>query len=326
MGKGGGAVLIVHHDDFDGVASAAVLAGFYSHQSVKEFRFVPVQHDLREVWLKPELPYRRKSTEKMAILDFPYHPTADIWFDHHDTTFHSQEYHDHYLARTDLSCWESDAPSCASLIYHRLWRLQPSLDRYAELAAAADMIDQARYPSPEAYFKAEDPAIAINHGYPELTDGQKTELAGWLMRGTLHQARANMEPVIRVALARNDEALAQVLPRVELQGPVAVMDLADTGLPFLRYAPYMAFPQAKYALTLYKRGEGLAISLGKNPWLTFPHVDLGAIARREGGGGHSYAASVPFPNHVYGNPYPVARLNLIALVREVARLEAKKAA
>jgi len=56
------------------------------------------------------------------------------------------------------------------------------------------------------------------------------------------------------------------------------------------------------------------------------HVDLGAIARREGGGDHAYGGGVTFPNSRYGDPYPVARVTLLALVREVNGQHAKKAA
>jgi len=147
------------------------------------------------------------------------------------------------------------------------------------------------------------------------------------MLGSLEAARDRLTPVIDRVLARNARVLEQlVAPAIQLDGVVAVMDVVGRGLPFLQFAHYLAFPQAQYAVTLYKRGDALAISLGRNPWLNSGHVDLGALARREEGGGHAYAAGVTFPNSQYGDPYSVARVNLLALVREVNRQHAKKAA
>ena len=147
------------------------------------------------------------------------------------------------------------------------------------------------------------------------------------MQGSLEAARDRLTPVIDRVLERNARVLEQlVAPAIQLDGVVAVLDVASPGLPFLRFAPYLVFPQAEYTVTLYNRGDGLAVSLGRNPWLKSGHVDLGAIARREGGGGHAYAAGVTFPNSQYGDPYSVARVNLLALVREVNRQHAKKAA
>jgi hypothetical protein len=96
--------------------------------------------------------------------------------------------------------------------------------------------------------------------------------------------------------------------------------------PFLSSPSTWLFRKPRMLLLCTSAVTGRLISLAKNPWLDSGHVDRGAIARREGGGGHAYDSGVSFPNSQYGDRYPVARVTLVALVREVSRQHAKKAA
>ena len=73
---------IYYHRDFDGMASAAILAkALVESKLEKEVLWQGVNFDNRLNWDS------FASGERFAIVDFHFHPRAEYWFDHHPTTF-----------------------------------------------------------------------------------------------------------------------------------------------------------------------------------------------------------------------------------------------
>lgn len=308
------AMAVMYHDDFDGCASAAVLAGYFHQHGVRQLRFVPVNYDLKTAWSAGKFPLPLESGERLAVVDFLFHPAAECWFDHHPTTFLTPAYAAEYAERP-RQMWHHDPrqPSCAQQIYHYLWALQPTLDRYYELVEAANMIDQAAYASPEAVFAMEDPAIAINGVYRQLTEGERSELIRRFMGANgLKSARTMVNAYVEREKQTQSMVLAEYQQRMENRGSVIGLDLMGTGIPFLRYAHFMYYPNSQYAVSLYEYGSVTAISLGRNPWNPGP-LKMHEIASRFGGGGHEYAAGVGFPNAMQTTPRQAFRQILEAL-------------
>src|ERR1035437_847654 len=76
----------LHFPCFDGVVSA-VLACEYTARKYgqKSGQIVPVNYFTRATWVSHPL------AKPAAVVDFLYHPDADFWADHHQTTFLTPE-------------------------------------------------------------------------------------------------------------------------------------------------------------------------------------------------------------------------------------------
>jgi hypothetical protein len=169
------------------------------------------------------------------------------------------------------------------------------MEGYQALAATASRIDRAAYTHPDAYFDAVDPEIGLAKALPRLSEGQKTDIIRRLVtEPDLSSVLRAYGTEVAVAVVRDRDTLAQAQRVTELRDAVAITDLTG-GLPFVRFASYVYYPSARYALTVFRVGDGVRVSLSKNPWISFSHKDLGALVALEGvGGGHSYAASALF--------------------------------
>jgi nanoRNase/pAp phosphatase (c-di-AMP/oligoRNAs hydrolase) len=78
-----------------------------------------------------------------------------------------------------------------------------------------------------------------------------------------------------------------------------------------RYAPYVFFPEARYAAGIVRSNGGAKITAMRNPWRDFPSVKLGRILARFGGGGHERVGSLIVPNTLD------ARATLDKIVNEI---------
>ena len=70
-----------------------------------EIAWQSVNYDQREDWHAFEL------GKRFAIVDFHFHPRAEYWFDHHPTTFLSEELRAQY-APSERWRWDETSPSC----------------------------------------------------------------------------------------------------------------------------------------------------------------------------------------------------------------------
>src|SRR5438045_2123253 len=107
------ATLYFHYPCFDGLVSA-VLAWEYLEVQ-KEWRiqeFSPANYKLRGRWLEDKL------KKPCAIVDFLYHPRADFWADHHQTSMIAPEAEADFKRRRDHAClfFDDQVPSCATLL------------------------------------------------------------------------------------------------------------------------------------------------------------------------------------------------------------------
>lgn len=305
-------MLVLYHDDPDGLFSAALTNAFITNflGFEESHHHIPVNYHLKADWLQAKLPLGQAyALERIAIVDFMYHPDAFLYWDHHATAFLTDKYRQHYEERTKpLSLWSTDYGSCGRLIFERLRGCWPTMDHFEPLAIAADMVDTADYPSVEAFFAGKVPAIALSHAYHLFSEGQKSEIIRQLTTRPLEAVLDVVRAEVDAAIAGNQLQLKHYANIVESRGQVAFTTLHGSGLSFLRYAPYYYCPKARYALTIHFPNGGTAISIGRNPWLPRDagEIDLGAVAKQFGGGGHPYAAGISFAAKAYADALKAA--------------------
>lgn len=132
--------LYFHAPCFDGIVSAVRMHDFLSRQERRDAMALhPVNYHLNETWAADSL------EKPAAVVDFLYHPGAQIWFDHHRTSFEPAHLAKDYLRRRDLlGIFDSTYSSCSLLIWEHMKRFGVDGD-HAEKVQAADRIDSARY-------------------------------------------------------------------------------------------------------------------------------------------------------------------------------------
>jgi len=318
---------ILTHDDFDGLASAALLLAWLRRTRnvlAEDAQLMTVDYNQTLQWDRPApagLP-----AEPFAVLDFMYHPEALFWFDHHPDALRTDADELHFAMRQErgdpLVVWDPTQPSCARLVFETL----PGLEDLAPIVEGADLVDRAQYPSPDAFYRADHPATKLTHAHPFLSEGQKTELVARMLRHGLEAACDFVRPEIFMAMERNYRALQQYETAVRFQNDVVIMDLVPDSIPFVRFAGYWYYPNAKYALTIFRAGEVVRVQLSKNPWLDEPYEPLNAYAREVGGGGHAFAAGASFLPTDHRYPYSAAVSFVNRVARELASVPLDQAA
>src|SRR4051812_19537671 len=126
----GTAHLYFHSPCFDGVVSAVLTSAYLEERkSYRQLQLHSVNYDLRERWLASEL------IRPCAVVDFLYHPAAQLWADHHATAFLNDETRNDYERRRGPDVvYDSNKSSCALLIWET-WgkQLTTCPSHYAEL-------------------------------------------------------------------------------------------------------------------------------------------------------------------------------------------------
>jgi oligoribonuclease NrnB/cAMP/cGMP phosphodiesterase (DHH superfamily) len=295
-------IRILYHDHcFDGAASAALLGRFLQDYYYPEaqFLFRGVLHRPRFQWLPDDL-----DGDENAIVDFRYcrDPRLSWWFDHHLSAFLSREDEAHYR-QNPSKCKLLDVrkTSCTMLIADYLHReCQYSADGLEELIHWADVIDGAKYPTPEAAIDVGSAAARLRL---VLENAQDENLRQRLVRNLRYRSIEEVldDSAIRTLEQRySSEALANAelfAKRLERRDGVGYLDLrAWPGVRFNKFLPYCICRDIDYALTVLSTEGWFKISLGTNPWRGIDKpINLAEVAERYGGGGHSTVAGISIP-------------------------------
>jgi oligoribonuclease NrnB/cAMP/cGMP phosphodiesterase (DHH superfamily) len=138
---------IVTHDDFDGIAGAALLSwGF----DIVDIRFAgPI------TIAKAEIPV----TLSDIVCDLPYPLECGMWFDHHSGNL--EEVKLRKIDPTTIPGRFAEAPSCVRVIYDYFAEQDEMPEDYSELADVSDLIDSFSYPTLEDW-RADTPANRID--------------------------------------------------------------------------------------------------------------------------------------------------------------------
>lgn len=301
---------IFFHDDFDGRASAAVFVDFLKTKGSRIERFMAVEHGVYEdVWLQKDALDTIAGTTRRnpsIVVDFPYHPQATFWYDHHPTAFRKPEWQNKF----DPSAFQYLDTSYASACHLVLDRLVedhgyvPSA-YIREVVRWADVIDGARYANPFQTLVMREPALQVA-AYINACAGDAakekrvSEPLTWLIEGMAHKGidRVAKDPRIQEVAERvraeNKLSLSFYRKHLQQKGNVAIVDTSELTTQKLRYGAYYLAPNAVYGLTISKRvDDSYIVQAGVNPWKRERNAfAIGELLAQFGGGGHPFAGAV----------------------------------
>lgn len=161
----------------------------------------------------------------------------------------------------------------------------------------ARRIDGARYDSVEEAVLGDTPALRISFSFLRDSSAEYCRfLVDALRTKSLAEVAASRHVVecyqrVRKAILSGQQ-LFRKASRLEKDG-IVVFNVQQAGDALLsRYAPYLAYPKARYSVGIMDTGNGAKITAMRNPWRRFRSVPLGKIFSHYGGGGHQRVASV----------------------------------
>lgn len=287
-----GQTVYLHFPCFDGVVSAVLASEYLRHKRGWELKdVVPVSYSERDSWTS-------RSLERPAtVVDFLYHPDAEFWADHHQTTFLTQDLKQHFQRRKAAQLFfDPAALSCASVIWRNTYQTIRNA-RFRDMVDWANRIDGARYESVEQAVLGEAPALRINFSFMRDPSPQYCRyLVESLRTKSLAEVAASTEVNERYRSARREIRVGQQRfkksARLEADG-IVIFHVDHSDSPAVsRYAPYLEYPKALYSVGILNSDDGTKITAMRNPWRHFRSVPLGQIFRTYGGGGHQRVASV----------------------------------
>ncbi len=231
-----------------------------------------------------------------AVVDFPFHPQALVWVDHHDTAFANESERATFRSN-GLRAFDPQAPSCPAVIATLPWF--PNAPHWNEYIHWANIIDSAQYPTAQSASDLSNPHVLFAHVIVEMADD--TSLAD-VVRGI---PRFPMSDVLRMRavastrdrVLRDDRKIrGELRSRLQLSNAVAVLDQSDLPIPYRRYLAFETYPTVSYGIGLYRNESGVIVSVGENPWTSAGPVHLGQLCHEYGGGGRRSVAGIPTPS------------------------------
>jgi hypothetical protein len=288
------AALYLHFPCFDGAISG-VLATLYLEKT-RGWKFKTIQrvnyHQQKE-WVQTRL--RRRS----AVVDFLYHPQAEFWADHHETSFLTEQLRADFEGHKNSSrFYDQQSGSCASLLWRVVGGTLGPDPRLEEMVRWAEKIDSAAYDSVEEAFSNSHPALVLSRSLAIDADQQYCE---FLVTSLRH---VSLEDVVQTAQVQQRFLRAQELSTlglervrqsIRLEGSVAVFEASNEGVLMNRYSPYYFYPEAKYSISITHSRHSTKVTAMRNPWLNFESVHLGEFMRKFGGGGHQRVGALVLP-------------------------------
>lgn len=294
-------IRILYHDFcFDGAASAAYLSRFLVdrfHPSA-EVGYAGLVHTSGFAW-KDE----RFDADLHAIVDFKYssHPRLDWWFDHHESAFLTPEDRKHFQQnQNQRKVRDTSFLSCATLISH-IAREQFDYDApdLGELVAWANLIDGAQYPDAVTAIELAAPALRL---MLVVENAPNSAVVQTIIRHMQYEPldhivrRPEIGDLAEEFYAQHLDSIHLMKSRGNFKDGVVFFDLTDAAPKrHNKFIPYFLFPQALHAVTLYRIGSQIRLSVGTNPWTSAHNeFNLARLCERYGGGGHRVVAAVSF--------------------------------
>lgn len=289
---------IYFHDDFDGMASAAVMVNFLESRgdSVISFNGINYDPNLKPKWASFDF------ERPFILLDFLYHPDASWWFDHHPTSFIDPKWQAEF--KNDLNhVFDPTIKSACELVLEHL-KNNHSYKPPAfieDLTIWATKIDSADYQSAEEALFGKEPAIKLARATNPINfeNGNSDKYFEMIIRGL---AGGPVSEVIEIP------AVSEEIERVEKEnsevgkifkdisvvtGKVVFVDGSKTKIQLSGYFSYYFYPEIEFAVTLEFYSGYYHLNVGKNLWKkTGSKIHIGELLKKYGGGGHKTVGGV----------------------------------
>jgi len=302
-------VRVFYHDKcFDGACSASLFTRFHREciRPDAGYDYHGLVHRAGALFDESEF-----TGDENAIVDFKYSASPQItwWFDHHLSAFLTPQDHEHFLAcQRDPQCaarkfFDPTYTSCTSFLAH-IASTKFGFDTapVADLIHWADIVDGAKYESPEAAVEMAAPAMKLtliieSTQDPEFIPRLIPLLTEMPLAEILKQPF--VAPLLPPLLERHQHALELIRSRAKERDGTIFFDITDHPLEgFNKFIPYYLYPHATYSIGLSKSSFRTKVAVGSNPWTkTDPAkmVNLAQICERYGGGGHARVGAISFP-------------------------------
>ena len=314
-------VVASHGHCFDGLSSAVLFTRLMHERGLSQahFEYKACGYGMNQQRAEDKL----LVGDENAILDYRFStsPKLTWYFDHHRTAFQSDEERAAFeAAHPPNFFFDASYSSCTKLIadtaQKRFGFSDPKLD---PLVRFADIIDSARFESPEQAIDRSDPLMRLvsvvehygDDGFysllvPELLQKSLTEVAG----------SAAISERYKPLGKKHERFVERVRETSVVQGRVVFADMTDGILESVgKFVTYALFPKSVYSVLVGVLKGGPKISVGYNPWSGEPNdVDISAICARYGGGGHPVVGGISFAS----NEVERARLVAHEIAKELA--------
>lgn len=310
---------IYHHNDFDGLASAAIFSKFITMEfdiDFSEICYKAVDYNIKDEW--PHL----KLNRPCATLDFLYHPETDWWFDHHSDPFLTNAVIRSPYKRNNKQYWSKKFLSCPSLLvshFYRYYRKQSIYIKrhYQELIKWSDIIDGAQYPNAKDLYDYSNMYININKTLAVRNDQKYFNM---LIESIYHN---NIEKFVSSNIFVDvfskikkveKKAIKVVKELIIVDGNVAFFDQSEYDFPFQRYLAYYLYPEISYRVAIFKKDKLFSLSVNYNVWKNERNpVDLGRLCKKFGGGGRNDVGGILTEKHE--SAIKIAK-NIVNLLKE----------
>lgn len=314
-------VVASHGHCFDGLSSAVLFTRLMQERGLTEAKF-----DYRACGYGMN---QQRSEEKLlvgdenAILDYRFSssPKLTWYFDHHRTAFPSEAERAAFdAAHNPNFFFDAAYSSCTKLIadtgFRKFGFSDPNLDPLVRLA---DMVDSARFDSPEQAIDRSDPLmrlVSVVEHYGD--DGFYASLVPELLKMPVTEVAASsaISERYKPLGKKHERFVARVREKSEVQGRVVFVDLTESLLESVgKFVTYALFPSSVYSVLVGVLKGGPKISVGYNPWSGQAlDADISAICARYGGGGHPVVGGISFA----ANEIDRARLVAHEIAKELA--------
>ncbi|HKP87636.1 MAG TPA: phosphoesterase [Blastocatellia bacterium] len=306
---------ILHHDHcFDGFASAAVFARFFSEKinSDAEITYTGLAHKPNQKFIEEEL----FDGDQNAIVDFKYSPSPRLiwWFDHHQSAFLSPEDERQFFSRTwPTKFYDPNYKSCTKFIADTLaekYGFKP--EDLSELVHWADIIDGAQYEDAKTAVELNSPALKL---MLVIEASRDPAVMGKIIQGMQSRplgelvADPDIDAAFRPLYERHLKTIDLIRKAATCERGVVYFDLSDEDAEgYSKFIPYQMFPECVYSVSVSLSPTRSKVSVGFNPWSPTPRRhNLASICERYNGGGHAVVCAISF------------RPDQIELARETAK-------
>jgi hypothetical protein len=302
-------VRVFYHDKcFDGACSASLFTRFHREciRADAAYEYHGLVHRAGALFDESDF-----TGDENAIVDFKYSASPKItwWFDHHQSAFLTPQDHQHFLdCQQDPVCgarkfFDPAYTSCTSFIAHiASTRYGFNTAPVADLIHWADIVDGAKYVSPESAVEMAAPAMKLTLIIEANQDPAFIpRLIPLLTELSLAEVLAQpfVAGLLPPLMERHRQALDLIRSRAEERDGTIFFDITDHPLEgFNKFIPYYLYPNAVYSIGLSKSSFRTKVAVGSNPWTKVDPatmVNLAQVCERYGGGGHARVGAISFP-------------------------------
>ena len=303
-------VRVFYHDKcFDGACSASLFTRFYRERIAPgaRYEYQGLVHRAGALFDEDEF-----SGDENTIVDFKYSPSPRVtwWFDHHQSAFLTPEDHQDFLnCQQNPACasrkfFDPSFTSCTGFVAHiAASRFGFDAAPVAELVRWADIVDGARYESPEAAVEMAAPAMKLTQVIESTQDPDFIpKLIPLLTEMPLAEVLAQpfVANLLPPLIERHHKALDLIRSRAEERDGTIYFDISDRQMEgYNKFIAYYLHPQAAYSVGLSKSSFRTKVAVGSNPWTKADPAkmaNLAEICERYGGGGHARVGAISFPS------------------------------